>query len=137
MSTFGERLKEERNKKGLSQAAFGEAMGVGKHSQINYESDKRRPDADYLLAAAEQGVDIGYLLRGEADAAKSEDKLIDAELMDHIIERLEAMAKELNKQWPAYKLMRTAVQVYNFVQEGDDVDTDEKMDRVLRLVVDR
>lgn len=49
----------------LSQSAFGEACGVGKNSQINYESDKRSPDSTYLMAAAALGADVQFILTGE------------------------------------------------------------------------
>lgn len=135
MIDFSGRLKAERKRLGLNQTDFGALLGVTKQTQMLYEKGQRKPDADYLMAATKHDIDVHYLIYGEG--VTEQPTLIDHELMDHIIERLEAMAKELNKQWPANKLMRTAVQVYNFVQEGDDVDTEEKMDRVLRLVVDR
>ena len=64
MSTFGERLREERERLGLSQVAFAALLGLGKHAQINYEADRRSPDSNYLSAAAKQGVDIYYVLTG-------------------------------------------------------------------------
>ena len=65
MSTIGERLREERQRLGLSQTALAATASVGKHSQINYESDRNAPDANYLTAAAKQGVDIYYVLTGQ------------------------------------------------------------------------
>lgn len=64
MSTIGERLREERDRLGLSQTAFAELGGAGKHSQINYEADRRKPDATYLAALAQAGADITYILTG-------------------------------------------------------------------------
>ncbi|HHL4079629.1 XRE family transcriptional regulator [Burkholderia sola] len=43
--------------------------GVARRSQSAYESDERAPDAAYLLAVREIGVDIGYVLTGERSAA--------------------------------------------------------------------
>ncbi|WP_244132534.1 MULTISPECIES: transcriptional regulator [Burkholderia] len=43
--------------------------GVARRSQSAYESDERSPDATYLLAVREIGVDIGYVLTGERSAA--------------------------------------------------------------------
>ncbi|WP_334015750.1 MULTISPECIES: transcriptional regulator [Burkholderia cepacia complex] len=43
--------------------------GVARRSQSAYESDERAPDAAYLLAVREIGVDIGYVLTGERLAA--------------------------------------------------------------------
>jgi len=60
----GKRLKEERERLGISQADFAKACGVGRTAQFNYESGKRSPDGGYLYAAGELGVDTGYLLFG-------------------------------------------------------------------------
>lgn len=57
-----ERLKEERKRLGLSQTEFARLGGVGKTTQINYESGERSPDADYLAAIAIVGVDVQYIL---------------------------------------------------------------------------
>lgn len=64
MNTLEERLVEERKRFGLSQAAFGEAGGVQKRAQINYEHGERRPDAAYLERLAGIGVDVLYVLTG-------------------------------------------------------------------------
>ncbi|HRO37045.1 hypothetical protein [Thauera sp.] len=68
MSTFEQRLVEERKRFGLSQSAFGEAGGVQKRAQINYESGDRYPDAAYLERLAAIGVDVLYVLTGERAA---------------------------------------------------------------------
>lgn len=64
MSTIGERLKEERERLGLSQPAFAAIGGAGKHSQINYEAGRRSPDGEYFSAIAKHGVDVLYVLTG-------------------------------------------------------------------------
>ncbi len=66
---IGERLREERERLGLSQPAFGEIGGVQKLAQSNYEQGKRAPDADYLAAIAGAGVDVRYVITGERDYA--------------------------------------------------------------------
>lgn len=68
MSTFGERLKEERMRLDLSQTTLGEACGVTKQSQINYEKNERAPDALYLAALATAGADVLYILTGSRAA---------------------------------------------------------------------
>lgn len=64
MNSFGFKLKEERERLGLSQTEFAEACGVKRVAQGNYENDKRNPDATYLMAAAKLGVDVNYLITG-------------------------------------------------------------------------
>lgn len=61
----GERLREERQRLGLSQTAFGELAGVTKKSQALYESGDRSPDGVYFAAAAAAGVDIRYVITGQ------------------------------------------------------------------------
>lgn len=62
---IGERLKEERVRLGYSQADFAAIAGVAKTSQFNYEKGERSPDAAYLAAVAEKGVDVLYVVTGE------------------------------------------------------------------------
>ena len=63
--SIGERLKEERERLGLSQLAFGELGGVKKLAQLNYEKGDRYPDAQYLAALARFGVDVQYVVTGD------------------------------------------------------------------------
>lgn len=67
MDTIGCRLREERERLGLSQAAFGEIGGVKKLSQLNYEKDVRAPNMDYLKSIKAAGVDVEYVLTGYRD----------------------------------------------------------------------
>ncbi|PSJ22149.1 hypothetical protein CVH10_08750 [Halomonas sp. ND22Bw] len=62
--TTGSRLREERERLGMSQTQLAALGGVGKMSQINYEKDARSPNAAYLTALDEFGVDIQYVLTG-------------------------------------------------------------------------
>lgn len=62
---FGERLREEREGRGLNQADFGALGGVAKVAQLNYEKGYRTPDARYLSKLLECGVDVAYLLSGQ------------------------------------------------------------------------
>lgn len=61
---IGERLKEERERIGLSQTEFAAKAGASKNSQYNYEKGERSPDAAYLAAADEMGVDVLYVVTG-------------------------------------------------------------------------
>jgi len=63
--SIGERLREERNRLGLSQPVFAEAGGVTKKTQMLYESGERHPDALYMAAIAAAGADVLYILTGQ------------------------------------------------------------------------
>lgn len=84
MLNFGERLKEERVRLGYSQADFAAIAGVAKTSQFNYEKGERSPDAAYLAAVAEKGVDVLYVVTGERKPQPA-DSLTpgEAELLNH------------------------------------------------------
>lgn len=64
MEDFGKRLKEERERLGLSQARFAEICGVGRTAQFNYERGERHPASVYLDAAEKLGVDVHYVFTG-------------------------------------------------------------------------
>lgn len=76
--TFGQRLRAERERLGLSQSAFGDLCGVGKNAQINYEGDKRSPDGVYLMAAAGAGADVLFIVTGERSAASMSPVLLNS-----------------------------------------------------------
>lgn len=61
---FAKRLKEERERLGLSQAKFAEACGVGKTAQYTYEKGEREPSWSYMSAAEKLGVDVLYIFTG-------------------------------------------------------------------------
>ncbi len=69
---IGERLKEERERLGLNQTDFAALAGASKNTQYNYEKGERSPDANYLAAAAERGVDVLYVLTGERRPSAAE-----------------------------------------------------------------
>ncbi|MCY1414717.1 hypothetical protein D9M71_301760 [compost metagenome] len=65
MSGIGARIREERERLGLTQRIFGEVGGVEPNAQGKYESGERTPKADYLAAVAGRGADVLYILTGE------------------------------------------------------------------------
>lgn len=68
---FTDRLREERERLGLSQTAMAACADVTKMSQINYEKGARSPDAKYLDAIARAGVDVLYILTGRRERVVS------------------------------------------------------------------
>ena len=64
MSGIGSRLRQERERLGLSQKAFGMIGGVEANAQGKYENGDRASKADYLSRVAERGVDVLYVLTG-------------------------------------------------------------------------
>jgi len=64
INTVGFRLREERAKLGITQAEFAKLAGVTHSTQSLYETNRRRPDSDYLSAIARHGIDVLYVLTG-------------------------------------------------------------------------
>ena len=65
------RLKEERQRLGLSQTALAKALGVTKWTVINYERTGGRGTpipANLLSACARLGMDVQYILTGVPSA---------------------------------------------------------------------
>ncbi|MFY1053594.1 transcriptional regulator [Ectopseudomonas khazarica] len=84
MSGIGERLREERERLGLNQGAFGELGGVKANAQGNYEKGERYPDAAYLAAVAEKGIDVLYVVTGRRTPKPSNALSIDEyDLVEH------------------------------------------------------
>jgi transcriptional regulator with XRE-family HTH domain len=65
---IGVRLKEERERLNLSQAALAEIGGKKKLAQLKYEQGESSPTAAYLAAARRIGVDVLYVITGERTA---------------------------------------------------------------------
>lgn len=62
--SVGLRLREERARLGLSQPAFAALAGASKGAQQNWEKDAASPNASALIAFAEAGADVLYILTG-------------------------------------------------------------------------
>lgn len=96
MSTVGERLREERDRLGMSQTAFAEAGGVQKRAQINYEKDERSPDARYLIALFGLNVDVMYVLTSQRSNGASTHHLPPDEQL--LLESYRGMAAKARKE---------------------------------------
>lgn len=88
MSDFGTRLKQERQRLGLSQIKFAEACGIKRTAQTTYESGERSPDVDYLEAAGKLGVDVSFLLTG---VCVTYDLMIENGAMGGVLYRLQGV----------------------------------------------
>lgn len=71
MATFGERLKELRQKKNITQGELAEDLGINKQTISDYERGVRRPAGENSLETYENiadyfNVDLMYLL-GHSD----------------------------------------------------------------------
>jgi transcriptional regulator with XRE-family HTH domain len=143
---IGGRLRDERRRLGLNQPDFAAIAGASKRTVIEWEKGSTSPSSVQLSALSGVGVDIVYVVTGARQGSENENQspnrsaltgLIDVDRMVRIVEALEDVASRKGKKWPARLLLKKAVEVYNFLEEeSGDVD-DNKMERVMRLVVNQ
>lgn len=62
--TIGARLREERERLGLSQPKFAAIAGTTKQTLFSWETGKTGPDCFQMALLAEAGVDVLYVLAG-------------------------------------------------------------------------
>lgn len=65
MVLIGERLKEERDRLGLTQEQMAGRLNVTQKTQGLYERGQRMPNAEYLAVMADFGCDVLYVLTGQ------------------------------------------------------------------------
>lgn len=76
---LGERLREERERLGLSQPNFAAIAGTTKQTLFSWESGKTAPDGFLLGAYASAGVDVLYVITGQRSRAVAEVDLLPAD----------------------------------------------------------
>src|SRR5690242_21265087 len=76
--TMGMRLQEERKRLGYSQEDFSLLMGVSRRTQVSYEARDKNAGLIYLSKAQTKGLDIYYIISGNAITAE-EQKLSELE----------------------------------------------------------
>lgn len=111
---FGDRLKELRNSKNLSQDDLGKILGVRKSSISNWETDKATPTYEILTKLAQYfNVTTDYLLGLNQDDLNKIDKLNKALREAGMIDNNENLKEEEIKlaldQARKYKQMLTKI----------------------------
>lgn len=67
---IGLRLREERERLGLTQTQFATMGGASKRSITDWEQGKLYPNGEFLTLASDQGADINYIFTGERNINK-------------------------------------------------------------------
>lgn len=93
---IGIRLREERERIGMSQHLLAVKAGISRMSQVNYESGKRSPDANYLLAVSEAGLDVGFVITGKRSGVPDFYKLASSFVLEEIESRFGVAADVLS-----------------------------------------
>lgn len=136
LADFGARLREERERLGLTQVQFAKLAGVRRVAQYLYETGDRSPTVSYLLSAKDAGVDLTYLLLGKSDKARART----TELVDRIVavhRAVSAMAVDRRgRPLPLELEMKLARPAYEALLRGEAVtDQDARFLKNLASVV--
>lgn len=123
MDSLNNRLKEERQRLGLTQDEFGELGGVKRNAQKNYENGTRTPDASYLSAIAKHDVDVSYILTGER-TVRTEALENAQEAFYDCVKEVEAWLKENNKSLTDKQIVKVALQYYQ-AKSKDEIKEDQ------------
>ena len=96
--TIGERLKEERQRAGLSQPALAAIAGASKSAVISWEKGASAPTATALAELANAGMDVLYVVTGKRAPERSDDDFIGQELDEIERQLLEPQRMDLENQ---------------------------------------
>ncbi|MDE6748300.1 MAG: helix-turn-helix domain-containing protein [Lachnospiraceae bacterium] len=81
--TLGEKIYRLRSEQGMSQEAFGEALGVSRQSVSKWETDQSLPELDKIVAISEIfAVSTDYLLKETAKKREGQGTYLDASYTD-------------------------------------------------------
>ena len=96
-----DRLRQERERLGLSQEKFAQMVGVSRVTENYYEQGSREPPITYLSTAARVGCDLRFLLFGESADANYLD-LMDWKLHDLVWDWVDRVAVDAKgRAYPA------------------------------------
>lgn len=107
--TLGEKLKEIRNKFGLSQEQLAEIMNVSRQAITKWEADGGIPDVSNLQELSKVfGITVDYLLKEENQLpALSMRKVLDKEKYKNKLSSYSSILKEYYaKPYEIYNLVR-------------------------------
>lgn len=118
-NSIGARLSGERHRLGLTQEQFAKLGGVQRRAQAHYEAGKRTPDANYLTALSEGGVDVVYLLTGRRERPP-----MSSDLLASVFAAIEKWEKEEGVHLTSDQRARVADATYRISEERGSVAHD-------------
>lgn len=124
---FGLRLRNERERLGMSQDELAKAVGINRMSQGNYESGKRHPDARYMEAAIGVGFDPWYLLTGKRTGEEATHAAAAEYLVSELAKSLALRGDSFSGLWEKLiELLPTAVKTESVAGTSEDGRTTEE-----------
>lgn len=126
----GQRLREERERLGLSQTKLAAMCCASKGSQILYEKGKP-PTADYLAALASAGADVVYVLTGERKRTATENS--DRDRLRLAIEAVEEALSTTKRTMPPERKADLILAAYDLIL-SEPIEARQRVVTLLRLV---
>lgn len=101
MKTLGERLKDARKSKGLSQEALASSVGVSRGVIQNLEYNRAEPQPIVIKAICNTlNINENWLLTGEGDMVDNSDAIRSAKILSELYD----VAKDLSEEEQLYIL---------------------------------
>ena len=116
MSGLGERLRSEREARGLRQNELAAAGHVTRFTQAGYEGESTHPNTAYLKAIQQTGVDLHYILSGThqvvANNVHPPYPDIDWDLLQTVFEDVEMFCEIQALKYPSRYRWRMVAELY-------------------------
>ncbi|MFU1906029.1 helix-turn-helix domain-containing protein [Bordetella avium] len=129
---IGQRLKEERERLGLSQQAFAELGGASKRSQVEWEKGAQVPNAEFLALVAERGADVAFIVTGRRTIS-AQDLESDLDRYGKAWETLEMALEATGREMSAAKKRKAADALFRASKEQMNPSGDQLVKLVLEL----
>lgn len=107
---FGARLKQERERLGLTMSEFGALGDVNRMTQMRYETGTSSPTIVYLQKIGTQGVDAVFVATGVGSSSLI--PIQDAIAFSQALDLVDQLATQHNFKPPPEFRMRAVAQVY-------------------------
>ncbi|MBW9265193.1 MAG: helix-turn-helix domain-containing protein [Candidatus Thiodiazotropha sp. (ex. Lucinisca nassula)] len=120
---FGQRLREERKRLGLSQDALAARGGITRTAQFLYEKGERAPSIEYLAMIHTAGIDFRYILTGEHSASAGGKICLETEVLAKAFNLVDEICRDskgrLLERQHRMELMVSICQSISDEPEGD------------------
>lgn len=130
-SSFGDRIRAERRRLGLSQEELAEQLGVSRSSVAYYEADRTVPDLDFLAHADTVGMDVLYVVFGRHSTEQA-GLALDWDLLASILQGIRGWCTNAGLSMPVEKEVAIAKLLYSQFAKAKVIDA-ELMKQVLKL----
>lgn len=107
---IGARLKEARERLGLSQHNFAQVGNVNRMTQGRYEAEVNFPGVDYLYLLSQSGLDVTYVLTGTAEADMT--CIYSAEVFAKVMAWVEELSVKHNYPLSPAKRIQVSLHLY-------------------------